>query len=96
MYKRQLFHFWKRLTRGKHLWLRNNGSTLVSQLVDTTAVVLITFGGGLATGDQSIGSLLELIRDGYIFKLIVALVDTVPFYIGVRYLGRYLRIASTA
>ncbi len=38
----QVFHFWKRLTRGKHLWLRNNGSTLVSQLVDTTAVILIT------------------------------------------------------
>src|SRR5690606_2801934 len=31
-----LFHFWKRLTRGKHLWLRNNGSTMVSQLVDAT------------------------------------------------------------
>ncbi|MBO6514822.1 MAG: queuosine precursor transporter, partial [Phycisphaerales bacterium] len=31
----QVFHFWKRLTKGKHLWLRNNGSTVVSQLVDT-------------------------------------------------------------
>ncbi len=31
----QVFHFWKRLTQGRHLWLRNNGSTLVSQLVDT-------------------------------------------------------------
>ena len=38
----QLFHFWKWLTGGRHLWLRNNGSTLVSQLVDTTAVILIT------------------------------------------------------
>ena len=38
----QLFHFWKRLTEGRHLWLRNNGSTLVSQLVDTVAVILIT------------------------------------------------------
>ena len=28
-----LFHFWKRLTNGRHLWLRNNGSTLVSQFV---------------------------------------------------------------
>ena len=37
-----LFHFFKRLTKGKHLWLRNNGSTLVSQLVDTVAVILIT------------------------------------------------------
>jgi uncharacterized integral membrane protein (TIGR00697 family) len=38
----QVFHFWKRLTNGRHLWLRNNGSTLVSQLVDTTSVILIT------------------------------------------------------
>jgi len=34
-----LFHFWKRLTKGRHLWLRNNGSTLISQLVDTIAVI---------------------------------------------------------
>src|SRR5690606_25291183 len=27
-----VFHFWKRLTRGKHLWLRNNGSTMISQV----------------------------------------------------------------
>ena len=37
-----MFHFWKRLTKGKHLWVRNNGSTLVSQMVDTVAVILIT------------------------------------------------------
>ena len=37
----RLFHFWKKLTRGRHLWLRNNGSTLVSQLIDTVAVILI-------------------------------------------------------
>ena len=34
----QLFHFWKRVTRGKHLWLRNNGSTMISQLVDSLTV----------------------------------------------------------
>ena len=38
----RLFHFWKQRTNGKALWLRNNGSTLVSQLVDTSAVVLIS------------------------------------------------------
>ncbi|HKI82092.1 MAG TPA: queuosine precursor transporter, partial [Pseudodesulfovibrio sp.] len=37
-----LFHFWKDLTGGKHLWLRNNGSTMVSQMVDTVSVILIT------------------------------------------------------
>ncbi|MEE8245327.1 MAG: queuosine precursor transporter, partial [Pseudomonadales bacterium] len=38
----RLFHFWKGVTNGKHLWLRNNASTMTSQMVDTTAVILIT------------------------------------------------------
>ena len=92
-----LFHFWKRLTGGRHLWLRNNGSTLVSQLVDTVAVILITYvvGGlaGVIDEEQSIApQLLLLIATGYVFKMLCALLDTVPFYLGVRWLGRYLEI----
>ena len=41
----RIFHFWKRLPKGKHLWLRNNGSTVASQLIDTTLVVCILFVG---------------------------------------------------
>ena len=37
-----LFQFWRNLTRGRHLWLRNNASTFVSQFVDTFAVITIT------------------------------------------------------
>ena len=91
-----VFHFWKRLTNGKHLWLRNNGSTLVSQLVDTVAVILITYylAGGLPVDDsKAIGpQLLLFIATGYAFKLVAALLDTVPFYIGSRWLARYLRL----
>lgn len=90
----QLFHFWKELTRGKYLWLRNNGSTLVSQLVDTTSVVLIThfFAGALPVDpDQSIvPQLIRFIGYGYGFKLIAALLDTGPFYVFVHWLTRYL------
>lgn len=90
------FHFWKRLTRGRHLWVRNNGSTLISQLVDTTAVVLIThFYAGALVLDESRGlwpQLLALIGAGYAFKLAAALVDTIPFYWGTRALRRYLRL----
>ena len=92
----QMFHFWKRLTRGRHLWLRNNGSTLVSQLVDTTAVILIThyYAGGLTIDPEAPLSrqLLTYIAAGYGFKLAVALADTVPFYIGSHHLARYLRL----
>jgi len=50
----RLFHFWKRLTSGKHLWLRNNGSTMISQLVDTAAVISVTFGTAIWTGKMEI------------------------------------------
>ncbi len=90
-----LFHFWKKLTGGKHLWLRNNGSTMISQLVDATAVIGITFGAGYLANEISLGDLLKLIRDNYLFKVAVAVLDTIPFYVGVRLLTPYLRIDST-
>lgn len=90
-----MFHFWKRLTRGKHLWLRNNGSTMISQLVDSTAVVFITFGAAFWAGDRTLSGMLVLVVSSYLFKFAVALVDTVPFYIGVSILRRYLRIDPT-
>lgn len=91
-----LFHFWKRLTGGRHLWLRNNGSTLVSQFVDTFAVITIThyFARGLPIDEsQAIWpQLWVFIGSGYVFKVVVALLDTGPFYLGVHYLSRYLEI----
>ncbi len=89
-----LFHFWKRLTKGRHLWLRNNGSTLVSQLVDSTAVITIThfYARGLPV-DESLPiapQLFKFILTGYLFKIFAALVDTVPFYLGTAWLRKYL------
>jgi uncharacterized integral membrane protein (TIGR00697 family) len=69
----RIYHFWKKLTKGKHLWLRNNGSTIVSQLLDTTLVVSVLFVGVLP-----FNKILEYIVDGWLFKLICALFDT-PF-----------------
>ncbi len=91
-----MFHFWKRITRGRLLWVRNNGSTMISQLVDTTAVILIThyYAHALPIDpDQPLARQLFLfILTGYGFKFVVAAVDTGPFYIGVRYLSRYLQL----
>jgi uncharacterized PurR-regulated membrane protein YhhQ (DUF165 family) len=89
-----LFHFWKRLTNSKHLWLRNNGSTLVSQGVDSFMVITVTFGAQFLAGVMSFGAMLVLMGSNYIFKLCVALVDTLPFYAGVHYLSRYLEISE--
>lgn len=94
-----LFHFWKRLTRGKHLWLRNNGSTIVSQFVDTVAVILITHFYAQAlpvdAAEPIWPQLWTFISAGYVFKLSIALLDTIPFYVGVHYLRQYLQIDDT-
>ena len=91
-----LFHFWKKMTRGKHLWLRNNGSTLISQLVDTVAVILITqfYANALpppAEGVSLTQHLVTLIATGYVFKMMIALLDTLPFYWLVGFLKNYLK-----
>ena len=95
-----LFHFWKRLTSGKHLWLRNNGSTVVSQFVDTFAVITIThfYAKGLPIDAASPiwPQLWVFIASGYVFKLTIAIADTIPFYIGVHYLSRFLQIDPSA
>ncbi len=76
----KIFHFWKKLTNGKHLWLRNNGSTVASQLIDTTLVVCILF-LGVWNGDQ----IFQAIIDGWLFKMLMALIDT-PIIYGIVYL----------
>jgi hypothetical protein len=91
-----LFHFWKRLTNGRHLWLRNNGSTMVSQIVDTVAVITIThfYAHGIPV-DPNLPIWPQLgfyIASAYVFKFVVALLDTLPFYVGVHYFSLYLEI----
>ena len=71
----RIFHFWKKLTNGKHLWLRNNGSTIASQLVDTTLVICILFVGVWET-DQ----IKSAIIDGWLFKMLMAFIDTPIIY----------------
>lgn len=92
----QIFHFFKKLTGGKKLWLRNNGSTLVSQLVDSIAVILIThyFASGLPLDPKASEGwqIIAFIISTYLFKLVVALLDTIPFYIGTHYLKKYLHV----
>ena len=89
-----MFHFWKRLTNGKHLWLRNNGSTIVSQGVDSFMVITVTFGAQFIAGAISAGGMLTLMASNYLFKLFATLVDTLPFYLGVHYLKGYLQLSD--
>ena len=92
----RLFHFWKRFSNGKALWLRNNGSTLVSQLVDTTAVVLISHYAAHVLPIQAekaiLPQLASFVASGYLFKLIAALLDTLPFYLLVAWFRKWLEV----
>ena len=83
----RLFHLFKRLTEGRHLWLRNNGSTMVSQLIDTIIVNSIFLGYGLGLDWAVIG---KIILASYVFKILFAAIDTPFAYFGVSLLRRYL------
>lgn len=91
-----VFHLIKRKTNGKMLWLRNNLSTMTSQLVDSTAVILIThfYAQALPIPDgQAVSSaLLMFILSSYIFKFVFALLDTIPIYFIVSYLRKFLQV----
>jgi len=70
------YNFWKRKTKGKYLWLRNNLSTIVSQLLDSVIFVTIAFFGVFPIVDMIIGL--------YFAKVIIALLDT-PYLYAVRW-----------
>jgi uncharacterized integral membrane protein (TIGR00697 family) len=72
-----VFLFWKKLTRGKHLWLRATGSTLISQLVDTATINGI-FWSGVAGRDW--GWIAAKIVREYLIKVVVAVALTPIVY----------------
>jgi hypothetical protein len=84
----RVFHFWKKLTNGKHLWLRNNASTFSSQLVDTaTVLVLLCLAGGIAWDKFWI-----LLLNGFLFKVIMALIDTPILYIVINLIRKRFKL----
>ena len=92
----RLFHFWKERTGGKALWLRNNGSTLVSQLVDTSAVVMISHYAAhvlpVRPDEAVLPQLVTFVASGYLFKALAALADTLPFIWLTAWLRRWLAV----
>lgn len=89
------FNFWKAKTKGKHLWLRNNASTIVSQFIDTTVFMFI----GLyyipwlpdiinSNPKFTVGYLFTLILPYWILKVVFAAADTPLCYLGVKWLKK--------
>ena len=91
------FHFWREKTRGRWLWLRNNLSTLVSQIIDTALFITLAFNvlphafGGQALPLSVVGS---IILGQYIIKAAIALGDTPLVYLGVYLTRQYIGIPS--
>lgn len=78
------FNFWKKKTKGKYLWLRNNLSTMVSQLIDSVIFSCIAF-LGLFPFDVFI----QIMISTYLFKWITAALDTPFLYIAVALKKKY-------
>ena len=74
-----IYHFWKNLTKGRMLWLRNNFSTFFSQFVDTFTILFLL----CITNVLSWGQFAGLLISGFLFKVLVALIDTPFLYLGV-------------
>ena len=84
----QIYHFWKKLTQGKHLWLRNNCSTFLSQFIDTATVLLLLCIFGEIDWNLFGGLLLA----GFLFKVIIAALDTPFLYLGVYYFRKRFKL----
>lgn len=81
------FHFLKTLTKGRHLWLRNNVSTIGSQFLDTIIFITIAFAGVMP-----LRVLAVMMAGQWLIKVAIALLDTPFCYLGVGVVSR--RLAS--
>ena len=84
-----IYHFWKRLTNGRMLWLRNNFSTFSSQIVDTVTVVGLLCIFGVLPWSLFYG----LVVSGVIFKIFIAFLDTPLLYFFVYIFRRRFKLA---
>tara|TARA_B110000438_G_C15687811_1_gene595396 strand:- start:134 stop:805 length:672 start_codon:yes stop_codon:yes gene_type:complete len=85
----KIFHFWKRVTKGKYLWLRNNLSTIPSQLIDTFLILFLLCAGGAIEWSR----FWNLFTQGFVFKMIIALIDTPIIYLCVFYMRNKFSLA---
>ena len=74
----KIFHFIKMITNSKYLWLRNNLSTMCSQLIDTVIVNSIFLGIGIGLDVKII---MQIILCNYIVKILFAAIDTPLVYL---------------
>lgn len=82
-----IFHFFKRKTGDKMIWLRSTGSTVISQLFDSFIVLGIAF---WLTGKMTTEVFIVSAFTGYFVKLIIAILMTPLIYLGHSIIEKYL------
>jgi uncharacterized integral membrane protein (TIGR00697 family) len=90
----RIFHWIKKRTGEKKLWLRNNLSTMISQFVDTCTVVFLFLYKNEAVFSGSVADLWRIVFGVYIAKVLIALIDTPFCYLGVRWLRSFIQVKS--
>ncbi len=83
-----IYHFWKRITKGRYLWLRNNFSTFSSQFIDTFTVVGLLCIFGVLPWSLFSG----LVISGFLFKVFIAFLDTPLLYFFVYILRKRFKL----
>ena len=83
-----LFHWIKRKTGNKYIWLRSTGSTVISQMVDTIVVLYIGF---VLTGAITMNDFFNIAPTNYLLKLGIAILLTPVIYLGHYLVRKYLR-----
>ena len=86
----QIFHFLRRRTKNRHIWLRATGSTIVSQLLDSFIVIYIAFGSGIGSVTFPAEKVISISATNFVYKLLVAIAITPLIYLGHHWIERYL------
>lgn len=90
-----IFGFFKRLTRGKMVWLRATGSTVVSQLFDSFVITILYFQVAQGLTGAEVASFDFVIRTaftGYVLKFVIAVALTPAVYAGRAFLRRVVKL----
>lgn len=85
------FHGLKRMTGGRHLWLRATGSTLVSQAVDSVTINVLAWSGVLARP-----AIINVIFSSYAVKVLIAIALTPLIYAGHAAIERWFGLVPVA
>ena len=82
-----IFHYFKKVTKGKYLWLRNNASTMTAQFFDGIIFIMIYLYLGMGVPFMIC---CQTIVYSYFFRWAAALLDTPFFYLSIYLIKRWL------